>query len=196
MKSSMSEAEDRARRGNRAAAGPAGPQVWSLALPMMRLNQHAGERRGQPQDGNLVGPRAQVLIDGAHVRHLQAPAELDAQEAEAHVPYLPEAALRLAEMRDHLASARRLHACASNGQAVSCLYVYSWLVLSVRACLEDAGPKSYSAKQTEWLRVQAWRSGSSISFQFPASASTVPAKGRVRKIDRDQKFFRCPNGAG
>src|SRR5262249_43816211 len=31
-----------------------------------------------------------VLVDGAHVGHLERPAELDAQEAEAHVPDLPE----------------------------------------------------------------------------------------------------------
>ena len=66
-----------------------------------RLNQHAGEGGGKPEDGNLVGSRAQVFIDGAHVGHLQAPAELNSKKAEAHIPDLPEASLRLAEIRSN-----------------------------------------------------------------------------------------------
>ena len=38
----------------------------------------------EPADRALACP--EVLVDGAHVRHLQAPAELDPEEAEAHVP--------------------------------------------------------------------------------------------------------------
>ncbi len=38
----------------------------------------------------ICSARAEVLVDGAHVGHLQAPAELDAEKAEAHVPDLPE----------------------------------------------------------------------------------------------------------
>src|SRR5712692_990772 len=41
---------------------------------------------------NLIGPGAQVFVDGTHVRHLQPPAKLDAEETEAHVPNLPERA--------------------------------------------------------------------------------------------------------
>ncbi len=55
------------------------------------LDDEAGERRGEPEHGNLVRARAEVLVDGTHVGHLQTPAELDAEEAEAHVPDLPEA---------------------------------------------------------------------------------------------------------
>ena len=40
--------------------------------------------------GDLVRLRAELLVDGAHVRHLQPPAELDAEEPEAHVPDLPD----------------------------------------------------------------------------------------------------------
>ena len=60
-----------------------------------RLYNESGQRRGEPQDGNLVSASTQVLVDGAHVRHLQPPAKLDAEKAEAHVPDLPETALRL-----------------------------------------------------------------------------------------------------
>ena len=53
-----------------------------------RLDDETGERGGEPQDGDLVGARAKILVNGAHVRHLQVPAELDSEEAEAHVPDL------------------------------------------------------------------------------------------------------------
>ena len=55
-----------------------------------RLHDEAGQGRGQPQYRDLIGARAQIFVNGAHVRHLQAPAELDAEEAETHVPDLPE----------------------------------------------------------------------------------------------------------
>src|SRR5437016_13322053 len=58
------------------------------------LDDKPGQRRGEPENGDLVGVGAEVLVDGAHVGHLQCPAELDAQEAEAHVPDLPEAQVR------------------------------------------------------------------------------------------------------
>src|SRR5579859_1357967 len=54
------------------------------------LHDESGERCGEPEDRNLVGTRAKIFIDGAHVGHLQSPAELNAEEAETHVPDLPE----------------------------------------------------------------------------------------------------------
>src|SRR5258708_18237202 len=54
------------------------------------LNDKPGERCSQPQNRDLVGTRSKVFVDGAHVRHLQSPAELDPEEPEAHVPDLPE----------------------------------------------------------------------------------------------------------
>jgi hypothetical protein len=35
--------------------------------------------------------RAQILVDGTHIVHLERPTKLDAQKPEAHVPDLPEA---------------------------------------------------------------------------------------------------------
>src|SRR5262249_26960754 len=57
------------------------------------LDHQPRQRCREPENRNLVRLCAEVLVDGAHVRHLQSPAELDAQEAEAHVPDLPEAHL-------------------------------------------------------------------------------------------------------
>ena len=99
MKRSIERSENCADEEIRTA--PAEPAPGAVArVADDGLNQHAGERSGQPQDGDLVGACAEIFIDGAHVGHLQAPAKLDAEEAEAHVPYLPKAALRLAEMHD------------------------------------------------------------------------------------------------
>ena len=58
--------------------------------PDERLHQEPGHGPRQPEDGDLVGPGPELRVDGRHVGELQAPAELDAQEAEAHVPDLPE----------------------------------------------------------------------------------------------------------
>src|SRR5215831_19099843 len=44
---------------------------------------------------------AEILVDRAHVGHLQRPAELNAQEAEAHVPDLPEAQLGSRALSSH-----------------------------------------------------------------------------------------------
>ncbi len=62
--------------------------------PMMGWTTSPVSGRREPEDGDLVSVGAEVLVDGAHVGHLQRPAELDAQEAEAHVPDLPEAQVR------------------------------------------------------------------------------------------------------
>ncbi|XWK65422.1 hypothetical protein RBB80_17055 [Tunturiibacter gelidiferens] len=59
------------------------------------LDEQAGEWGGEPQDGDLIGAGSEVLVDGTHVGHLEAPSELNAEEAEAHIPDLPEAALGL-----------------------------------------------------------------------------------------------------
>src|SRR5271165_5446745 len=53
------------------------------------LHKKASERRSEPENGNLVGLRSEIFIDGAHVGHLEAPSELDPQKAETHIPDLP-----------------------------------------------------------------------------------------------------------
>ena len=55
------------------------------------LDHQSRQRCREPQNRNLVRLSAEVLVDSAHVGHLQSPAELDSQEAEACVPDLPEA---------------------------------------------------------------------------------------------------------
>jgi hypothetical protein len=61
-----------------------------------RLHQQAGQRCGDPQPRHLVHVRAQGLEDAAGIGVLQGEPELDAQEAEAHVPDLPERQTRFA----------------------------------------------------------------------------------------------------
>jgi len=51
-----------------------------------RLDDQAGQRRGEPETRDLFVGCAEVLVDRTHVRHLQPPAELDAEEPEVHVP--------------------------------------------------------------------------------------------------------------
>jgi len=60
------------------------------------LHDQPGQRRGDPEDGQLIHVRSQGLEDAAHAAVLQGERELDAQEAETHVPYLPERQLRFA----------------------------------------------------------------------------------------------------
>src|SRR5262245_17654386 len=57
------------------------------------LDHQPRQRCREPENRNLVRLGAEVLVDGAQVGHLQGPAELDSQEAEACVPDLPEAHL-------------------------------------------------------------------------------------------------------
>ena len=83
-------AEDRAGQEVRTPAAEPSPGAVAH-VPDDRLHEQSGQRRRQPEHGDLVGVARQVFVDGAHVGHLQAPAELDAEEAEAHVPDLPEA---------------------------------------------------------------------------------------------------------
>ena len=54
------------------------------------LDDQTGEGGGEPKEGNGAFLGAEVLVDGAHIRHLEAPAELDPEEPETHVPDLPE----------------------------------------------------------------------------------------------------------
>ena len=58
------------------------------------LNDQSGQRRGQPKKRKLAFVSAKIFVDGGHVPHLQAPAELDAKKSETHVPDLPEAEAR------------------------------------------------------------------------------------------------------
>jgi hypothetical protein len=58
------------------------------------LDDEARERRGQPEQRQFAFVRPKVFVDGRHVAHLQAPAELDAEEPKTHVPDLPKAQAR------------------------------------------------------------------------------------------------------
>ena len=86
--------ENRSRQKVRTTASQARPGVIA-GVADDRLHDQAGERSRQPQDRDLVGARPEIFVDGAHVGHLQPPAKLDAEKAEAHVPDLPEALARL-----------------------------------------------------------------------------------------------------
>src|SRR5205085_10650497 len=55
------------------------------------LHEQTRDWPREPEDRYLVRVRAELRIDRAHVGELQAPAELDAEKAEAHIPDLPEA---------------------------------------------------------------------------------------------------------
>ena len=89
-----SRTQNRTREKVRAAAAQAAPgPVAGVADD--GLYEQSGQRRGEPENWNLIGSRPQVFVDGAHVRHLQSPAKLDAEETEAHVPDLPEGSWRL-----------------------------------------------------------------------------------------------------
>jgi hypothetical protein len=63
--------------------------------PDHRLDEQAGERRGEPEPRDVVALGAEPLVDGRHVGELEPPAELDAQEAEVHVEELRLAQARL-----------------------------------------------------------------------------------------------------
>src|SRR5205085_11089159 len=59
-----------------------------------RLHDEACDGPREPEQRDIGLLRAEVGVDGAHVGELQAPAELYAEEPEAHVPDLPEAQTR------------------------------------------------------------------------------------------------------
>jgi hypothetical protein len=67
------------------------------------LHQQAGDRRGQPEQGKIVGIGAQRGENAADVGVLQRETELNAEEAEAHVPQLPERQYGLVTGRMHAA---------------------------------------------------------------------------------------------
>jgi len=50
------------------------------------LDDEAGDGGGEPKEGKGRFGSAEVFVDRAHVAHLEAPSELDAKEAERHVP--------------------------------------------------------------------------------------------------------------
>src|SRR5262249_58878870 len=66
--------------------------VQTCALPIFAhvaddgLDQQSGEWRGQPELGEFIRLRSQILVDGAHVGHLQSPTKLNPQKPETHVP--------------------------------------------------------------------------------------------------------------
>jgi hypothetical protein len=93
--------EQRQRGQDRAAEeiGPPPAEAVPGAIAQVaddRLHDQAGQRRGHPQDRQVLDLGAQGLEDAADVGVLQGEAELDAEEAEAHVPDLPETECRFA----------------------------------------------------------------------------------------------------
>ncbi len=76
-------------------ATPAEPRPRPVAhRPDDRLYQQAGQRPGEPEVGQRTLIGAEVLIDRRHIGHLQPPAKLNAQKAEAHIPDLPKCQVR------------------------------------------------------------------------------------------------------
>src|SRR5205085_5109198 len=57
-------------------------------IPDHGLHEQPGQRRGDPEQRDVVGRRAEGLEDPRDVRVLQREAELDAEEPEAQVPDL------------------------------------------------------------------------------------------------------------
>src|SRR5205823_3776906 len=89
----------------------------------------ARDRRGQPEHGQILQPGAQGGEDSAGVGVLQREAELDAEEAEAHVPQLPERQARLERigLHFHLVSP---NAARTRARLAPCSKV-TWGLLSV-----------------------------------------------------------------
>ncbi len=81
--------QDRAAQEVRSATAQAGPGAVRVVADD-RLHDQSGQWRGDPQDRDVLDLCAQGLEDAADVGVLQRESELDAEEAEAHVPDLPE----------------------------------------------------------------------------------------------------------
>jgi hypothetical protein len=59
------------RTGQKIGTAPAQRAPGAVAgVADDRLHDQACQRRGQPENRNLIGPCAQVFVDGTHVRHL------------------------------------------------------------------------------------------------------------------------------
>lgn len=69
----------------RATATEAAPSPVAV-IADDRLEDETGEGSCEPEEGEFVFFRTEVLVDRTHVCHLEGPTELDAEEAEAHVP--------------------------------------------------------------------------------------------------------------
>src|SRR5690606_16734996 len=81
--------EDRAGQEIRPATAEPVPGAVGVVADD-RLHDQPGERCDHPQDRDVVHLGAERLEDPADVGVLPCEAELDAQEAETHVPDLPE----------------------------------------------------------------------------------------------------------
>jgi hypothetical protein len=82
--------EHGAGKEERAAAAPGRMPGVVAQVADDRLHQQAGDRRGEPEQRQVVRLGAERREDPAGVRVLQRKAELDAEEAKTHVPQLPE----------------------------------------------------------------------------------------------------------
>jgi hypothetical protein len=87
--------EDGADEEERAAAAPVRVPGVVAQVADDRLHQQARDGCGEPEQRQVVRLRAEGREDAAGVGVLQREAKLDAEEAEAHVPQLPERQARL-----------------------------------------------------------------------------------------------------
>nr|GEU28481.1 hypothetical protein [Tanacetum cinerariifolium] len=90
--------EHGAQEEERPAAAPGGVPGVIAQVADHRLHQQAGNGRGQPVQRQIVGIGAQGGENAAGVGVLQGKTELDAKEAKAHVPQLPERQYGLLEV--------------------------------------------------------------------------------------------------
>jgi len=144
----VGEQEQRQRREHcaheevRATAPQAGPgAIGQVAHD--RLHQQSGQRRGDPQQRNRLHVRAQRLEDAADVGVLQRKAELDAKEAETHVPYLPERELRF--LGHGRSPGGWMTHCTTRG---ACLALLVAPAVAACAAMVEAGPAAQISLQT------------------------------------------------
>jgi hypothetical protein len=67
------------------------------------LNKQAGHRSSDPEYRDIVNIGSESLENTTHIAILKGKTKLDAQETEAHIPYLPERELWLTPV-DHIHS--------------------------------------------------------------------------------------------